>query len=143
MIKKFFAILIICSISFFAGSYYTMNNSPSKFLDWNKESIFQDGVELISILPQNLEVVFDDIKIFISDSIDFVDEKIGNLLNKEKDDIKSDIVENQNDYKNPLFEPTEDLQQANLDYDFYENTIINTIAENYLSKSQEILSEDE
>lgn len=119
-----------------------MNNSPSKFLDWNKESIFQDGVELISILPQNLEVVFDDIKIFISDSIDFVDEKIGNLLNKEKDDIKSDIVENQNDYKNPLFEPTEDLQQANLDYDFNENTIINTIAENYLSKSQEILSED-
>ncbi|MGE7922826.1 hypothetical protein ACQKND_06545 [Viridibacillus arvi] len=141
MIKKLFAILLISSISFFAGSYYTMNNSPSKLLDWNKESIFQDGVELISVLPQNLEVIFDDIKIFISDSIDFVDDKLGNLLNKENDDIKSDIVENQNDYKNPLFEPTEELEQVNLQYNFYENKIINTIAENYFSKSQEILSE--
>ncbi|MFJ9463502.1 hypothetical protein [Viridibacillus arvi] len=141
MIKKLFAILLISSISFFAGSYYTMNNSPSKLLDWNKESIFQDGVELISVLPQNLEVIFDDIKIFISDSIDFVDDKLGNLLNKENDDIKSDIVENQNDYKNPLFEPTKELQQVNLDYDFNEDKIINTIAENYLKNSQEILSE--
>ncbi|MGE7624567.1 hypothetical protein ACQKMD_16380 [Viridibacillus sp. NPDC096237] len=118
MIKKFFAILLIGSISFLAGSYYTMNNSPNKLLDWNKESIFKDSVELISILPQNLEIVFDEFKVIISDSIDFVDDKIGNLLNKEKDEIKSDIVENQDDHTNPLLKPAEELQQVNLDHYF-------------------------
>lgn len=142
MIKKLFAILLIGSISFFAGSYYTMNNSPNKLLDWNKESIFKDSVELISILPQNLEIVFDEFKIIISDSIDFVDDKIGNLLNKEKDEIKSDIVENQDDHNNPLLGPTEELQQVNLDHDFKENKLMNTIAESYLSIPQEILSEE-
>ncbi|MGE7932014.1 hypothetical protein [Viridibacillus arvi] len=133
MIKKLFAILLISSISFFAGSYYTMNNSPSKLLDWNKESIFQDGVELISVLPQNLEKVFNELKIIVSDTLGFDDDKLENAPNQEKDGIKGEKVENQNNYTNLLSAPTEKLQKVNLDYYFEEN---------YLSIPQGILSKE-
>ncbi|MGE7836003.1 hypothetical protein [Viridibacillus arvi] len=142
MIKKLFAILLISSISFFAGSYYTMNNSPSKLLDWNKESIFQDGVELISVLPQNLEKVFNELKIILSDTLDFGDDKLENAPNQEKDGIKGEKVENQNNYTNLLSAPTEKLQKVNLDYYFEENKIINTIEENYFNIPQGILNEE-
>ncbi|MEK4761908.1 hypothetical protein MHH85_16740 [Viridibacillus sp. FSL E2-0187] len=123
MIKKLFAILLISSISFFAGSYYTMNNSPSKLLDWNKESIFQDGVELISVLPQNLEKVYDELKIILSNTLGFGNDKLENAPNQEKDGIKGDKLENQNNYTNLLSAPTEKLQKVNLDYYFEENNL--------------------
>ncbi|MGG0662654.1 hypothetical protein ABE042_00925 [Viridibacillus arvi] len=132
MIKKLFAILLISSISFFAGSYYTMNNSPSKLLDWNKESIFQDGVELISVLPQNLEKVFNELKIIVSDTLGFGDDKLENAPNQEKDGIKGDKIENQDNYTNLLSVPTEKLQKVNLDYYFEANNL--TIPQGILSK---------
>ncbi|MBK3494795.1 hypothetical protein JFL43_07970 [Viridibacillus sp. YIM B01967] len=121
MIKKFFAILLISSISFLAGSYYTLNNPPTNPLDWNNKSIFQDSVELFSVLPQNLEIAFDELKIILSDSIDFVDDKIANLLNQGNGGVKNDIVDNQNDNQNLLFEPADELQNVNLDYYFERN----------------------
>jgi len=111
MIKKLFGVVLLCFIAFVAGSYYTMNNPSTPLNDWNKTS-----VELFTSTPATLNSAFEDLKIVLTTSMDFIDSKIDNLLSQEKD-VSNNIEKNQPNHGNPLEKPTDDLQKIDVDHE--------------------------
>lgn len=108
MIKKLFSVLLICAISFVAGSYYTMANPSTNLYVWNKRN-----VELFSSTPANISSAFEDIKYVFSTSIELIDNKIEKLLTPDKKDSKI-IEQYQFNHDNPS---TDDLQNIDIDHE--------------------------
>ncbi|MFJ8261883.1 hypothetical protein ACIQ4I_07930 [Rummeliibacillus sp. NPDC094406] len=111
MIKKLVTVVLVCFISFLAGSYYTMNNPSTPLNDWNKTS-----VELFASTPATLNSAFEDLKIVLTTSMDFIDSKIDNLLAHPKD-VSDNIEKNQPKQGNPLEKPADDLQKIDVDHE--------------------------
>ena len=111
MIKKFFGIVLVCAISFLAGSYYTMNNPSTSLSNWKKSS-----VELFASTPATLNSAFEDLKIVLGTSIDYIDSKIDNLLSPKKD-VSNKIERDQLKQKSPLEKPADDLQKIDVDHE--------------------------
>lgn len=107
MIRKFFSVVIIGTISFLAGSYYTMNNPSTKLYDWNKNS-----VELFASTPSTINSAFKDIKIILTTSIDIIDNKLDNILADKNN--SQNIEKNQHDHDNPSID---DLKQIDIDHE--------------------------
>lgn len=109
--KKLFSIVLVCAISFLAGSYYAINNPSTPLNSWNKNS-----VELFASTPATLNSAFEDLKIVFTTSMDYIDSKIDNLLTP-KNDVSNKIEKNQLKQDSRLQKPTDDLQNIDVDHE--------------------------
>lgn len=111
IMKKLFGVTILCLLSFVAGSYYTIKAPSTSLNSWNKSS-----VELFASTPETLNSAFEDLKIVLTSSMNFIDHQLENLLSQNKGD--SNQIENkQTNYDNPLKKPTDDIQQIDVDHE--------------------------
>ncbi len=109
MLKKLISIALICAISFGAGIYYTLNTSSTKFLDWNKNS-----VELFAAAPATLSSVYDDVKLVLSTSMNFIDNQLDNLFHEDKEKETKLIKYIEKNHDNPI-KPVDDSQKIDVD----------------------------
>ncbi len=110
MFKKLISVVLIGSISFVAGSYYTKNNPSTDLFDLKKNSVS------LFVTPENINTAIDDLKIVITTSLDFVNSKIDNLLIPENDGSNT-VKERPSSPKNHINNPVDDLQQIDVDHE--------------------------
>lgn len=135
--KKIIGIIIASTVLLSAGTIYANVDSATRLSNWYERSFQKESSKLGAETAVGLTRTLGQVKVFIVESKEFIDQSILNFTVDRVKEVAAEIRKVQNDTENRLDQTVSELKKENFD-DYAENA---NIEEELNQSFEEILAD--